>query len=278
VPVDDHPVRSGELTLVGHLARPRARGATPRPGLVLTHGFPPATAGALDAGKDLPELADRIATTLGWIVLAVRLRGAGGSEGDFSVAGWQSDLHAALRSLRQIDVVRGTWLAGFGTGGSLAVCAGAADQEVAGVACLAGPADFDDWASQPRRLLQHAREVGIISSSGYPLHTELWTRELRDIKPVAAARRLAPRPFLLVHGFDDEAVPHFDARVLADAHGSAELRIITGAGHQLRHDPRAVAVLLGWLDRQANAPSEAPTASSADAAPDAAPRPDDASA
>ena len=33
----------------------------------------------------------------------------------------------------------------------------------------------------------------------------------------------------------------------------AELRIIAGAGHQLRHDPRAVAVLLGWLDRQANA-------------------------
>jgi len=37
---------------------------------------------------------------------------------------------------------------------------------------------------------------------------------------------------------------------LAEAHGSAELRVITGAGHRLRHDPRAVAVLLGWLDRQ----------------------------
>jgi putative redox protein len=30
-----------------------------------------------------------------------------------------------------------------------------------------------------------------------------------------------------------------------------ELRLITGAGHGLRHDPRAVAVLIGWLDRQA---------------------------
>jgi putative redox protein len=28
------------------------------------------------------------------------------------------------------------------------------------------------------------------------------------------------------------------------------MRIIDGAGHRLRHDPRAVAVLLGWLDRQ----------------------------
>jgi putative redox protein len=38
--------------------------------------------------------------------------------------------------------------------------------------------------------------------------------------------------------------------VLSDAHGHAELRIVPGAAHDLRHDPRAVAVLLGWLDRQ----------------------------
>ena len=34
--------------------------------------------------------------------------------------------------------------------------------------------------------------------------------------------------------------------------GSAELRIISGAGHRLRHDPRALAILLGWLERQKN--------------------------
>jgi hypothetical protein len=28
------------------------------------------------------------------------------------------------------------------------------------------------------------------------------------------------------------------------------MRIIAGAGHQLRDDPRAIAVLLGWLDRE----------------------------
>jgi uncharacterized protein len=67
---------------------------------------------------------------------------------------------------------------------------------------------------------------------------------------VACASQYAPRPLLVVHGSEDEAVPPFDARVLADAHGSAELRFINGAGHELRHDPRAVAVLLGWLDRQ----------------------------
>ncbi len=64
-----------------------------------------------------------------------------------------------------------------------------------------------------------------------------------------AARRFAPRPLLVMHGDDDESVPTSDARQLADAHGSAELSLLAGAGHRLRHDPRAVAVLLGWLDR-----------------------------
>ena len=53
-----------------------------------------------------------------------------------------------------------------------------------------------------------------------------------------------------MHGDDDDSVPTMDARQLAEAHGGAELRLIHGAGHRLRHDPRAVAVLLGWLDRQ----------------------------
>jgi putative redox protein len=53
-----------------------------------------------------------------------------------------------------------------------------------------------------------------------------------------------------MHGDGDESVPVADSRVLAAAHGSAEFRLIEGAGHRLRHDPRAIAVLLGWLDRQ----------------------------
>ena len=63
---------------------------------------------------------------------------------------------------------------------------------------------------------------------------------------------MGDKSLLIVHGGDDDSVPVTDARQLALAHGDAELRIIAGAGHRLRHDPRAVAVLLGWLDRQRN--------------------------
>jgi fermentation-respiration switch protein FrsA (DUF1100 family) len=60
-----------------------------------------------------------------------------------------------------------------------------------------------------------------------------------------------PRPLLVVHGTDDELVPVSEARAIADAAGrGAELRLVHSAGHRLRHDPRAVALLLGWLERQ----------------------------
>jgi putative redox protein len=78
-----------------------------------------------------------------------------------------------------------------------------------------------------------------------------WGREIGTLDAVAAARRLAPRPLLVVHGSADDTVPPEDARALYEAAGpSAELRIVHAAGHRLRHDPRAVAMLLGWLERQ----------------------------
>ena len=112
-----------------------------------------------------------------------------------------------------------------------------------------------------RRLLEHAREVGIINDPSFPPDVEAWTRELREMRAVACAPQVAPRPLLVIHGSDDDLVPVFDARVLVDAHGDAELRIMNGAGHRVRHDPRAVAVLLGWLDRVSRRRSPAATSS-----------------
>jgi fermentation-respiration switch protein FrsA (DUF1100 family) len=86
-----------------------------------------------------------------------------------------------------------------------------------------------------------------------PSGTDLdaWARELRDVRPLALIGKIPPRPVLLVHGANDEVVPLLDARALADAaEGQVQLKVLVGAGHRLRHDPRAVALLLGWLDRQ----------------------------
>ena len=49
---------------------------------------------------------------------------------------------------------------------------------------------------------------------------------------------------------EDDVVSSLEARALSDAHGNTDMRLIEGAGHHLRHDPRAIAILLGWLDKQ----------------------------
>jgi hypothetical protein len=36
------------------------------------------------------------------------------------------------------------------------------------------------------------------------------------------------------------------------AEGHCELHVLPKGGHRLRHDPRAIAILLGWLDRQSS--------------------------
>lgn len=243
-------LRSGGLNLAAHIARPPGRSSGPLPAVVMAHGYPSVIETAATAAYSLPELADRLATEMGWVALALALRGCSGSEGQFSLSGWLDDLLAAVDHLEAEEEPLGVWIAGFGTGGALAVCAGARDPRIRGVAALGAPADFDDWAGHPRRLLEHSREVGLITEREFPESIDAWARDFRDIRAVACVQDYAPRPLLVVHGNEDESVPVFDARVLADAHGSAELRLINGAGHRLRHDPRSVAVLLGWLDRQ----------------------------
>jgi uncharacterized protein len=252
-------VRSGDLELHAHLAHPSpGAAASGRPGLVLCHGFPTGALGGAASGRTYPELADRLAAAAGWTVLSFNFRGTGGSGGDFSLGGWLTDVRSAVDHLLATGEVGGVWLAGASTGGSLAICEAAEDTRVGGVAALSARADFDDWAAHPRRFLEHSRAIGVVRRRDFPARMDEWTRELKELRPLARAAQLAPRPLLLIQGSEDDLVPALDARALADCHGSAELRIINGAGHGLRHDPRAIAVLLGWLERQAGRPATRP--------------------
>jgi pimeloyl-ACP methyl ester carboxylesterase len=245
---------SSGLQLVGSVSRPAASAAggnRARPGLVLCHGFPTEGKRAKVSGQTYPQLADRIAAEAGWVVLTFNFRGTGESEGDFSLNGWLTDLRRAVDHMLDVEQVGGVWVAGFSTGGALALCTAAEDERVRGVASLGAPADFDDWLADPRRFLEHARSVGVIRTPGFPQDFEAWVRELRETRPLQLIGKIPPRPVLIVHGGVDDMVPLMDARALADAaERNVELRVVAGAGHALRHDPRAIAVLLGWLERQ----------------------------
>ena len=243
-------IESEGLPLAGHLVGPAVAGPSAPPGLVLCHGFPTGPGGGATSAQTYPALASRLAAETGWSVLTFNFRGTGKSAGNFSLRGWLTDLAAAVDRLVD-EGVSGVWLAGSSTGGALAIYQAAADFRVRGVATLAAPATFDVWAAHPRRFLDHARNIGVIHSRAFPSDPEAWGRELAEIRALDVVAEVPPRPLLIMHGSDDDAVPSQDARTLATAAGNqVELRLIHGAGHRLRHDPRAVAFLLGWMERQ----------------------------
>src|SRR5205807_7306703 len=146
----DDSFDSAGLTLAAHVAQPARSAVGPRPALVLSHGFPSGPGGAATSAQTYPEFADHLATETGWTVLTFNFRGAGRSQGSFSVGGWLDDLRAAVAHARAMPRVSGVWLAGSSAGGALSLCLAGDDDDVRGVAALAAPAEFDQWAADPR--------------------------------------------------------------------------------------------------------------------------------
>jgi uncharacterized protein len=143
------------------------------------------------------------------------------------------------------------WLIGFGFGGVLALHLASVDERVAGVACLGTPADLTPLTQDPEALIERCLRTGVIRSPGFPVAPDAWAKEFSIFHPREDAELLKGRPLLVMHGGDDRDTPLEDARTLAAAAtGPSDLRVIFGAGHWLRADPRVIAILVGWLERR----------------------------
>ena len=246
-------IPSGELQLEVEFFAPPEGDKRSHNALLLCHGFP-STDGDVVTRAGMDRLAERISADLNWNVLAMRFRGCRPSEGDFTLAGWLADVTAGVDALADMENTTDILAAGFGTGGAVCMCAAASDARIRGVAAMATPADFDDWAANPAELVEHALTVGVIHDDNAMNRLSEMSAEIAGVSPLVAAPELSDRPMLVMHGARDDMVPVVDARVLANAHGSAELMIIDGADHGLRVDPRAIAALYGWLFRQTSEP------------------------
>jgi putative redox protein len=242
-------ILSEGLRLGAHFARPS--GMTRVPALLVLPGFPRGPGGAATVGNTDQTLCDRIARESGWAGLTFNFRGTGPSEGDFSIEGWLADVRAAMDALQARTDITGVWIAGFRLGGTLAIVTAADDARVRGIATFAAPASLHTWVRDPQWFLEYAGRTGVLRTPDFPSDPAAWIRAIANLDPIEAAKRVAPRPWLLVHGSADDVVPVDDARMLAEAGGdNVDLRIVANGPHRLRHDPRAIAALLGWLDRQ----------------------------
>jgi pimeloyl-ACP methyl ester carboxylesterase len=215
--------------------------------LLLCHGLPLSTGGGRIASQQLPELAERFSAEVGWAVAVASLRGVGASPGTFSASGWRADLAAVISALGpQHD---GIVLAGFGFGGALTLATAVEDDSVRGVATMATPADLASWCGPAAHFAEACARAGVVGREPL-LEAEALLADVLALDPVGSVASLGRRRLMIIHGADDRIVPVAAARQLVEsAGGRAELRIIPGAGHWLRPDPRMVATLTGWLDR-----------------------------
>lgn len=238
------------LRLAAHWRRPPGAGRVPA--LVLLPGFPRGTGGAAMVGATYALLVDRVPGETGWAAMTFTFRGTGASEGDFSIEGWLADVLAAIDAVDARSDISGVCLAGFRLGGTLAIVAAADDARVRGIATFAAPASLREWVRDPAWFLEYARRTGVLRTPGYPPDPVSWTHAIANLDPLEAAARLAPRPWMIVHGSEDDVVPVESAHALAASAGEGcEVRIVQNGAHRLRHDPRAMALLLGWMARQA---------------------------
>lgn len=246
--MEEQQFDSDDLTLHGYYARPA--GSMPLPAAVVVPGFPRGTGGAATATHVYRSLVERIPSEVSWAAFTWWFRGTGPCRGSFSIDGWQRDLAAAVDHVRARADVTGVWLVGFRLGGTLSVLHAARDPLVRGLATFAAPASLRAWVRDPAWFHSYCERVGVLRDETVPGDVQAWARAIESLEPLGAARTI-DRPWLLVHGSDDDTVPVEDARRYAEANPIAELRIVSHGAHRLRHDPRAVAALVGWLDRQA---------------------------
>ncbi len=238
------------ITISGQLYLPVAK--TPYPTVCICHGIPARIPAPDDEGY--PWLAEKICRE-GFAVFIFNFRGTGASGGNLGMLGWTRDLKVAIDYLCTLPEVDKSHLSllGFSGGAAVSVYVASGDSRVSCVAACACPAEFTfiTDVDEPRSVIDHFRNIGVIRDRNFPQSAEEWFNGFRLVRPIEYVAGIAPRPLLLVHGSKDETVDISHAYRLYDrAREPKQIIVVNGAGHRLRQDDRALAVVVDWLKSQ----------------------------
>jgi dipeptidyl aminopeptidase/acylaminoacyl peptidase len=241
------------LNIVGQLYLPP--GDMPHPTVCVCHGIPAGIPDPTDRGY--PLLAEQICCH-GFAVLFFNFRGTRNSGGNLDISGWTRDLKAVIDYLSALPEMNKSclYLLGFSGGAAVSIYVAAQDKRVSSVVACACPAEFTFFTKvdDPQSLIDHFRSIGAIRDDDFPHSTRGWLNGFELVSPINYVAGISPRPLLLVHGSQDEIVKVSHAhRLYARAGEPKQLVIVEGAGHRLRRDERAMAIVLDWLkSRQKN--------------------------
>lgn len=234
------------LKIDSRLYLPGSGGGAPYPAVCICHGIPSGRPPAPGDGG-YPLLAERICRE-GFAVFIFNFRGTGASGGNLDMLGWARDLKAAMDYLYALPEVDRSHLSllGFSGGAAVSVFVASQDSRVSSVITCSCPAEFRFGAPSP--LIDRFRSIGVIRDKDFPDSLEEWINGFSLVSPIMHVAGIAPRPLLLVHGNRDELVDVSQAYRLYDRAGEPkQIIIVDGAGHRLRQDDRAMAIVIDWL-------------------------------
>jgi pimeloyl-ACP methyl ester carboxylesterase len=208
---------------------------TRAPLVIMCHGL---TMNKLGTPWRLFVQAARFLCSRGFAVLRFDFRGSGDSEGDFeaqTITSQLADLEAVLNISERLSSRIG--IIGHSNGGAVALLAAVRDSRIN---CIIGWGAVSNFAI----LGCSARDFG-----GFRITDEL-LRDCRSYDLLEAARKLR-KPFLIIHGSADEAVPVSHALNLYESlKGQKKLRLIPECGHLFTtHRDLLFSLTADWLDK-----------------------------
>ena len=234
------------LNIEGRLYLPERTDQPLYPTVCICHGIPSGRPPDPSDGG-YPLLAERICNR-GFAVFIFNFRGTGASGGNLDILGWTRDLKAVVDYLYALSEVDRSHLSllGFSGGAAVSVYVASHDTRVSSIVACACPVEFG--FDNPSPLIERFRSIGAIRDKDFPHSVEEWINGFSLVSPVKNVAGIAPRPLLLVHGNRDETVDVSQAHKLYDRAGEPkQIIIVDGAGHRLRQNDRAIAIIMDWL-------------------------------
>lgn len=222
----------------------------PRGSVLLLHGIPSVTPPDAD-DEGYPGLARRFAEE-GWAAAWVDMRGVRASKGFFSIEGWVRDAGAVVDAMRGTEGFSGLPLAlvGSSAGGAVACELVARGAPADALVMLAAPATWVSFAVDAGAAVTRiTQDAGMSVSPDVQADPTVWADEFTSVSTERAISKVRV-PTLIVHGTADDVVPVDHAELLGERAPRADVRVLQGAGHQLRRDEEAMELVFGWLTRK----------------------------
>ncbi len=231
-------------------SRSRASNQLPELGALICYGAPAAArVSGVEADYFLEEQVKRLSSSADVLAAVLVPSGVGNSGGTFSPLRWRQDMANAVEYLTAEVGVPEICLVGYELASIQALSLGPDLDKVAGVATISTVATLPPYGLSSEALAEQMRSLGVAVASSQE-SVAAWSGEFAVLDPARTAPRLGRKPWLVLHGQDDQAIPEARVRqLLEEVAGIGELHLVSAGGESLRADPRVLSLLVGWLDR-----------------------------